>query len=257
MFIDTHSHCYSPSMAETKSNWIKNLALQRVQKVLLPNIDVESIPQMLDLVSEDPNLFVPMMGIHPCSIQSDYLDVLSIAQNTLEKNPNSFCAIGEIGLDYYWDTTFQSQQIEAFHMQIEWALAYDKPIAVHSRKSNNDAIEIIKQYAPKGLQGVFHCFSGSYEEAIQLIDAGFYLGIGGVVTYPKAGLAEVVQKIDLKHIVLETDAPYLPPVPHRGKQNESSYVAIVAQKIAELKRCEIDEVASITTSNAIKLFNLN
>ncbi|HMT36240.1 MAG TPA: TatD family hydrolase, partial [Chitinophagaceae bacterium] len=167
-----------------------------------------------------------------------------------------FSAIGEIGLDYHWDKTYINEQKKAFRTQIEWSLQYNRPIVIHTREATKDTIEIVKEYAPKGVRGVFHCFSGSVETARQIIDLGFYLGIGGVLTYKNAGLQEVVQLIDLKHIVLETDAPYLSPVPHRGKRNESSYTLFIAEKLANLKGIDLTTVANITSENALKLFGI-
>jgi TatD DNase family protein len=164
--------------------------------------------------------------------------------------------VGEIGLDYYWDKTFVEQQKKAFRTQLEWSLEYNIPIVIHTREATQDTIQLVKEYVKQGVKGVFHCFSGSYETAMQIIDMGFYLGIGGVLTYKKAGLQEVVQKIDLKHMVLETDAPYLTPVPFRGKRNESLYITHVATKLAELKDISIQEVEETTTQNAYNLFQV-
>jgi TatD DNase family protein len=197
-----------------------------------------------------------MMGIHPCDIKESYKSDLEWIQNHYQKNPNRYFGIGEIGLDYHWDLTFQKEQIWAFEAQLEWAIAENKAVSIHSRKANQDAIPIVTKHAKKGLKGVMHCFSGSIQEAEKIIDAGFFLGIGGVVTYPKAGLAEILPQIPLSKIVLETDAPFLPPVPHRGKQNESGYLFHVAEKLAEIYNIPYDEVAQITSQNAIQLFNL-
>jgi TatD DNase family protein len=165
-----------------------------------------------------------------------------------------FVAIGEIGLDFYWDKTFASEQMEAFNLQMQWALDNKLPIVIHTREAMQATIDAVKPFAAKGLTGIFHCFSGSYESAKEIIAMNFLLGIGGVITYKKAGLAEVVSKIDLQHLVLETDAPYLTPVPHRGKINESAYLEFVINKIAEVKNISIEEVAAATTANAEKLF---
>jgi TatD DNase family protein len=223
-----------------------------VERMYLPNIDSESTEAMLALEGAYPEHCFAMMGLHPCYVNERVEDELRIVREWLDKR--KFCAVGEIGLDYYWDKTFAEAQQKAFRTQIEWALEFDIPIVIHTREATKDTIDIVKEYAPKGIRGVFHCFSGSYESAIQIIGMGFYLGIGGVLTYKNAGLQEVVQKIDLQHLVLETDAPYLTPVPHRGKRNESSYVNLVAQKLAELKSIDLEEVEKITTENALKLF---
>ncbi len=192
------------------------------------------------------------MGLHPCSVSSNYKDELKIADEWLSKR--RFAAVGEIGLDFYWDKTFTKEQYQAFNIQIELALQYKLPIVIHTRNAMQETINVVKEFVPKGINGIFHCFSGSYESAKEIIKAGFYLGIGGVVTYKNAGLAEVLAKIDLQHIVLETDAPYLTPVPFRGKRNESSYLKYIIEKVAQIKNCTIEEVAEMTTKNANNIF---
>lgn len=257
MLIDTHCHCYMDSMNSTKAQWLKNIEDKEVKHVLLPNIDRDSIPFLESLVDENPSLFIPMMGIHPCDIKESYKEDLHYIQAHYAKNPNRYYGIGEIGLDYHWDLTFQKEQIWTFEAQLEWAIAENKAVSIHSRKANQDTIPIITRYAKKGIKGVMHCFSGSIQEAEKIIEAGFCLGIGGVVTYPKAGLAEILPQIPLSKIVLETDAPFLPPVPHRGKQNESSYLFHVAEKLSEIYNLSYEEVAQITSQNAINIFNLH
>lgn len=192
------------------------------------------------------------MGLHPCYVKDNYLQELNIVENWLKQR--KFVAIGEIGLDFYWDKTFATQQQEAFEQQMQWALDYRLPIVIHTREAMQATIDAVKPFAKKGLKGIFHCFSGSYESAKEIIGMDFLLGIGGVVTYKNAGLSEVVGKLDLKHLVLETDAPYLSPVPFRGKRNESSYLEFVLKKIVEVKQITIEEVATITTQNAKELF---
>ena len=194
------------------------------------------------------------MGLHPCSVKENYKEELSIIEDWLSRR--KFAAIGEIGLDFYWDKTFSDQQYEAFTHQINLALQYDLPIVIHTRNAMQETINVVKEFAPKGLKGIFHCFSGSYESAKEIIKAGFYLGIGGVVTYKNAGLAEVLEKIELDHLVLETDSPYLTPVPFRGKRNESSYIKYVVARLAEIKNTTADEIAAITTANANKIFGV-
>ena len=218
----------------------------------LPNCDSSTIEGMLEVEKAFPSHCFAMMGLHPCYVKENVHDELAMMEAWLTKR--TFSAIGEIGLDYHWDKTYINEQKKAFRTQIEWSLQYNRPIVIHTREATKDTIEIVKEYAPKGVRGVFHCFSGSVETARQIIDLGFYLGIGGVLTYKNAGLQEVVQLIDLKHIVLETDAPYLSPVPHRGKRNESSYTLFIAEKLANLKGIDLTTVASITTENALKLF---
>lgn len=254
--IDTHSHCYLPSMKEDRGEWLSRMDANEVKKVLLPNIDIESIEQMHQLCDEYPHTFYPMMGLHPCDVKENYREILDKIHQFLIANPDKYFGVGEIGLDYHWDLTFQNEQKIALEMQFEWAIQYNKAVSIHSRKSNQDVIPIITNYAKRGLRGVMHCFSGSIQEAHKIIDCGFYLGIGGVLTYPKAGLQEVIKEIDLKHIVLETDTPYLAPVPYRGKRNESSYIRDIASFLAKIKETTIEEVAEITSHNASTIFNL-
>lgn len=252
IMIDTHTHLYDEQFNEDRSEMILRAISQGITKMYLPNCDSETIEGMIKLEEEFPDNCFAMMGFHPCYVKENYEEELRIVRTWLEKRP--FSAIGEIGLDYYWDKTFVDQQKKAFRTQIEWALEFDRPIVIHSRDSIQDSIDIVKEYISKGLRGVFHCYTGSYEMAKQIIDTGFYLGIGGVLTYKNAGIQEVVQRIDIKHLVLETDAPYLTPVPFRGKRNESSYIKIIAEKMAELKGISLNEIEKITTENAINLF---
>ncbi len=193
-----------------------------------------------------------MMGLHPCSVKENYKEELNIVYDWLQKR--KFAAIGEIGLDFYWDKTFSVEQYESFHQQIQWALQFDMPVVLHTREAVQQSIAVVKEYKDKNLRGIFHCFSGTLQNALDIIDTGFYLGIGGVITYKNSGLAEVIKKIDLKNVVLETDSPYLTPVPFRGKRNESSYLKYVVQKIAEVKNISFKEVAEITTQNAESFF---
>ena len=195
-----------------------------------------------------------MMGLHPCSVKENVNDELAIIETQLQKR--KFIAIGEIGLDYYWDKTFTNLQMDAFQIQMQWALEYQLPIAIHTRNAMGETIEAVKPFAKKGLRGIFHCFSGSRESAEQIISMGFHLGLGGVLTYKNAGVAEAIKDIPMQWLVLETDAPYLSPVPYRGKTNEPSYMIQVAMKLAELKNLPLHEIAAITTSNAEKLFGL-
>jgi TatD DNase family protein len=255
MLIDTHTHLYDEKFDEDRDLMIARAIEQGIEKMYLPNCNSETIAGMLEVEKKYPTNCFAMMGLHPCYVKEDVENELNIVKEWLDKR--TFCAIGEIGLDYYWDKTFASQQQQAFRTQIEWSIEFKVPIVIHTREATQDTLSIVKEYVPKGVKGVFHCFSGSYETAQQIIDMGFYLGIGGVLTYKKAGLQEVVQKVDLKHLVLETDAPYLTPTPHRGKRNESAYTRFVAEKLAELKATDIKEVAEITTANAMKLFQLD
>lgn len=207
---------------------------------------------MLKLEAGYPGQCTSMMGLHPCYVKENYEAELKIVEDYLAQR--SFAAVGEIGLDFYWDKTFTEQQYKAFHRQIEWALHYDIPIAIHSRNATDECIEVVASHQDGRLTGVFHCFSGNADQAKKVADLGFYLGIGGVVTFKNSGLDKAIEDISLDYLVLETDAPYLAPVPFRGKQNEPSYLKYVLDKIATIKHCSMEEVAAVTTANAKKLF---
>ena len=250
--VDSHCHLYSEEFIKDINQVIDRAELEGVEKFFMPAVDSKSFPALLKLEAEFPGKCFAMAGLHPCSVKIDYLDELAFVENALKKK--DFIAIGEIGLDFYWDKTFTEYQYKSFRMQIEWALAYDLPIVIHTRNAMPETIAVIKEYASKNIKGVFHCFGGSYEEAKQIIDLGFYLGIGGVVTYKNSGLAEVLEKINLKYLLLETDSPYLSPVPFRGKRNESSYIKYIVEKIAQIKSVSIEIVAEATTINAQKIF---
>jgi TatD DNase family protein len=250
--IDTHAHIYVGEFEADKVEMLKMAENEEVTKILMPAIDNTTHELMLQLEREYHSHCFSMMGLHPCSVRENYKDELNTARNYLDKRP--FTAVGEIGLDFYWDKTFVEQQYAAFHEQIEWALHFDIPIAIHSRNSTDECIKVVAEHQKGKLKGVFHCFSGNTMQAKQVIDLGFYLGIGGVVTFKNSGLDKVLQDLALANIVLETDAPYLAPVPFRGKRNEPSYLKYVVEKIATIKNVSVDEVAEITTANAEKLF---
>jgi len=251
-WIDTHAHLYSKEFAQDREAMIARSLEAGVHKMLLPNIDEASIPGMLDLEVRYPGQCFAMMGLHPCYVTENVKAEMTWVRDWLEKRP--FIAVGEIGLDFYWDKTFTAQQHQAFREQLEMAKAYRLPVVIHSRESTRQCIDDVKAMQDGGLTGVFHCFSGTLEEAREVIDLGFYLGIGGVVTFKKSGLDKIVEQIDLQHIVMETDAPYLAPVPYRGKRNESAYIPLIGQMVADVKHLKIEEVAAITSSNAHKLF---
>lgn len=251
-WIDTHCHLYVEEFKTDVDAVIARALAQGVEQFYLPGIDSESIPDMLALEAQYPGVCKAMMGLHPCYVKDNVDQELSIVEHWLAQR--DFPAIGEIGLDYYWDTSFKSQQQKAFDTQMAWALDRGLPIVIHTRNAMQETIEMVKPYAAKGLRGIFHCFSGSYESAKQIVDMQFLLGIGGVLTYKNAGLPAVLEKIGVKHLVLETDAPYLSPVPFRGKRNESSYLLHVANMLAQVKGINIAELASITTANATALF---
>lgn len=253
-FVDTHAHLYASEFESDIAQVIDKAKRNQITKVYLPAIDSESHERLIELYNTDTDFFRPMMGVHPCSINQDYKRELDIAEKWL--NTYLFwVAVGEIGLDYHWDVTHKKEQQEAFRIQIEWAIARNLPIVIHSRKSTYECIEILKDY--KGnIRGVFHCFSGSKEEACEIKKLGFLLGIGGVVSYKNAGLKELLPAIGLDHLILETDAPYLSPVPYRGKRNESAYIRLIADEIAQIMNVGLKEVAEKTTKNAEELFGL-
>lgn len=250
--IDTHAHLYSSKFESDRPEMVRRAVAAGVARMYLPNIDRESIDAMLALEAEFPEHCFAMMGLHPCSVNADYLSELEIVERLLGER--AWAGIGETGIDLYWDKTFLAEQKIAFARQIEWAKDLGRPIIIHSRESNEECLECVKAGQDGRLRGIFHCFSGTVEQAQRMIDLGFMLGIGGTVTYPKSGVADVVKQIDLRHIVLETDAPYLPPVPHRGKRNESAWVRLVADMIAEIKVAPPAEVARVTTENALRMF---
>ena len=255
ILIDTHTHLYSEEFDSDRFDVVKRALDQKVDKLLLPNIDSSSIQALLKLESDFPNHCYAMMGLHPCSVKENYEEELAVIESWLTKR--KFTAIGEIGLDYHWDKTFIDQQKIAFVTQINFAKKYSLPIVIHQRESFDDLYEILQQMNDKLLKGIFHCFNGTVEQANKIIElGGFKLGIGGVVTYKNSILPEVLSHIDLQFLVLETDSPYLPPTPYRGKRNESSYITFVAEKLANIKKCSVEEIANTTTENAKKIFDL-
>ena len=250
--IDTHCHLYSEEFKDDIKEVIKRAKAEGVTKFYLPAIDSTCLEAMLELEKQFPNECIAMMGLHPCYVKENYKDELKIVETQLDAR--SFAAVGEIGLDFYWDKTFAEQQYEAFELQMQWALDKQLPIVIHTRNAMQETLNTVKPYAAKGLKGIFHCFSGSYESAKQIVDMDFLLGIGGVITYKNAGLPEALAKISVEHLVLETDSPYLTPVPFRGKRNESSYLKYIIEKLADVKNISVEELAEITTANAEKMF---
>ena len=250
--IDTHTHIYGKQFDNDRAAMMQRAFDSGVHRFYLPGIDSESIDRILEMETHYPGKCFAMMGLHPCSVNEKYKHELAIVEDWLAVR--KFVAVGEIGLDFYWDKTFTDQQFEAFHFQIELALKYHIPIVIHTRNAMPETIDVVKQYTGKNLRGIFHCFSGTYEQAIEIIEMGFYLGIGGVVTYKNGGLAEVIAQIPLQHLVLETDAPYLTPVPFRGKRNESSYLKYVAEKLAAIYNLPVAEIANVTSRNAEHIF---
>lgn len=249
--IDTHTHLYLEEFQSDIEDVIARAKSEGVSRFYLPNVDSSSIADLLKLEEKHPEC-IAMMGLHPCYVKENVADELKLVEEWLDKRP--FAAVGEIGLDYYWDKTFIAEQKDAFRQQINWASELTLPIVIHSRDSMQDCIDIVRDHQNGKLRGIFHCFGGTVEEAKQIIDLGFLMGIGGVVTYKKSGLSEILSSIPLAHLVLETDAPYLTPVPFRGKRNEPSYLKYIVSKMAEALNISAEEVARQTTLNAQKLF---
>lgn len=252
-FIDTHSHIYDTGFQEDLDAVMASAKSAGVEKIYMPGIDSTCINGMMDMETKYPGFCIPMMGLHPCYVKENYQEELAIVEGWLAKR--KFAAIGEIGLDYYWDKTFAKEQQWVFEKQMQWGLDLGLPINIHTRNAMGETIELVKPFAKKGLKGIFHCFSGSKESAQQIIEMGFLLGLGGVLTYKNAGVAEAVVDIPLEFLVLETDAPYLPPVPYRGKRNEPAFMIEVAKKLAEIKNIPLHEVAEKTSENAERVFN--
>ncbi len=255
IIVDTHCHLYSEEFITDIDAVIARAKSQGVAKFYLPAIDSSSLEAMLALENRYPNEVFAMMGLHPCYVKENYKTELQIVADQLTKR--DFVAVGEIGLDFYWDKTFATQQHGAFELQMQWALDKKLPIVIHTRNAMQETINMVKPFAAKGLTGIFHCFSGSYESAKQIIDMGFMLGIGGVITYKNSGLPDALANIPSSFFVLETDAPYLSPVPFRGKRNESSYLQYIIEKLADTKQISVEEMANITTENAMKIFTAN
>lgn len=252
--IDTHAHIYSNKFKHDRDAMLEKTFNAGIYKIFMPNIDRESIDGMLALEAQYPDRCFAMMGLHPCSVKEDFEQELEIVEKWLQKR--DFVAIGEMGLDLYWDTTFFEQQKEAFRIQAAWAKQYKKPLVIHTRNSMTETIELLEELHDENLYGIVHCFGGTLEEAQRIIELGFLLGIGGVATFKNGGLDKVLPHIDLDHLVLETDSPYLAPKPYRGKRNEPSYIPLIAQRIAELKNVDFELVSTVTDRNALKVFGL-
>jgi len=257
MLIDTHAHLYAEEFDEDRQAMIQKASDASVKYILLPNIDIESIPKMEEVAANYSHC-IQMMGLHPAYVKEDWEQQLDMMEKKLFENPKLYCAVGEIGMDLYWDKTFIEAQKIAFRRQVSWAKKLGLPIAIHSREAFPEILEILDDMNDTSLKGVFHCFTGHEQIARHILNyGGFKLGIGGVVTYKNSHLAELLKKIDLEHLVLETDAPYLTPVPFRGKRNESSYVKYVADKLSDIYAIPISEIERVTTENAMTLFGLN
>ncbi|WP_298301749.1 TatD family hydrolase [Hydrotalea sp.] len=254
LLTDTHTHLYVEEFNADRDAVVQRAISAGITKMFLPAIDAGTYDAMMDMEKKYPEHCFAMMGLHPCSVNENVNNALQIVEEWLTKRP--FAAIGEIGLDFYWDKTFTQQQYNAFDRQMQWALEKKLPVVIHTRNAMQETINRVKPFAQKGLTGIFHCFSGSYESARQIIDMNFSLGIGGVLTYKNAGLPTTLEKIPIACMVLETDAPYLTPVPFRGKRNESSYLQYIAENLAIIKRINLEDLAVITSANAEKIFQV-
>jgi TatD DNase family protein len=250
--IDTHCHLYLSDFDLDRQAMIDRAGEAGIRKFYLPSVDSSSFKALLATEDQFPGKCVAMCGLHPCSVKQSWEEELTFFRSWLEKR--KFAAIGEIGLDFYWDMSFERQQYDVFREQIRWALEFKIPIVIHSRESIKQTIQVVKEAQNGNLRGIFHCFGDNLESAKAIIDLGFLLGIGGILTYKKSTLPDVLKEIELTNLVLETDAPYLSPVPFRGKRNESAWLKYVAEKLAEIKSISLEEVARITTQNALLLF---
>lgn len=254
MIIDTHAHVYLEDFDEDANLIIERANEEGIEQILLPNIDMSSIDRLLSLSDKHPTLYKPMIGLHPCYVKEDYQVQLDQLKGYLDRK--DIVAVGEIGIDLYWDKTFEKEQVDAYRTQIAWSKEMNLPFVIHSRESLDLTISIVEELQDGNLKGVFHCFNGTEDQSKRIMDVGFYMGIGGVVTFKNAGVDKTVANIPIEHLVVETDAPYLSPVPHRGSRNEPSYVSKVVDKIAEIKKIERSAVCEITSSNARALFSL-
>lgn len=254
MFIDTHTHLYLDDFDKDRKEMIARALQAGVQRMYLPNVDEETIPALKSLVGAYPGQLFPMMGLHPCSVKGDVEAVLEVIFRELEQG--EYVAVGEVGLDFYWDKTWVAEQELAFRKQTEWAIAHQLPLVIHSREAMDRLLEILEDYRGSGVRGVFHCFTGTTAQGKQAIDLGFMLGIGGVITFKNSSLPVVLPQLGLEHLVLETDSPYLAPVPYRGKRNESGYVPVIAHKLSEVLDLPVAEIERVTTKNAMELFHI-
>ena len=251
---DTHIHLYSDDFKSDLPELIKSAEALGVERFFLPNIDSTSIAGMLDLEKMFEKKCFPMMGLHPCSVKENWKEEMKIVEDWLSKR--KFAAVGEMGMDLYWDKTFLEEQKTVFKKQVELANYYKLPIVIHTRDSFEVVYDLLKEIKKDDPYGIFHCFTGNSEQAKRVIDMGFFLGIGGVVTFKNSGLDKTLADVDLKNIVLETDGPYLAPAPFRGKRNEPAYIYKIAEKIAEIKNCTVEYVAEVTTENSKKIFRI-
>lgn len=254
MLVDTHAHLYEKGFKDDFEQMLARAEARQVKKMFLPNVDSETAPELVALCKAYPDRFFGMMGLHPCSVKENYQEELARIFSWFEKE--KFYAVGEIGIDLYWDKTFLKEQIDAFSFQLQKSQAYALPVAIHCREAFDEIYEVVSSAEFKSVRGIFHCFSGTEEQAFKLIELGYYLGIGGVCTFKNGGLDKALKNVPLENLVLETDAPYLAPVPYRGKRNETSYLLEIAQRLADIKETSAARVAEITTENAYKIFGI-
>jgi TatD DNase family protein len=254
MLIDTHSHIYSTDFIHDLDEVIQRAYSNDVRKIILPNIDSSSVKNLLKLVDTYPHICIPLMGLHPTSVNHDYQEELQVVDYWLKKR--KFYGIGEIGIDLYWDKSFLEEQTHAFRVQLELARQYQLPVVIHVRDSFEEVYNVLLEVKDHNLHGVFHSFTGTLEQAKLIVDLGFKIGVGGIVTFKKSGLDEIIKQIEPSNLILETDSPYLTPTPFRGKRNESSYLIYIAQKIADLYQMTVGDIAKITTENARNLFGI-
>jgi TatD DNase family protein len=254
LLTDTHTHQYYETDPVKREELMQRCLDNGIERLFLPNVDSSSIELVMSQVKAFPKNCFAMLGLHPCDVKANWQEELGIINTAIPQQ--KIYAIGEIGIDLYWDKTFLAEQIEAFKIQINWAKKLKLPIVIHCRDAFKEVYAVLLEEQDEDLRGIFHCFTGTLEQAQKIIDLGFYLGIGGVITYKNSGLDKVVQQIDLKHMVLETDSPYLTPVPYRGKRNESSYLIYVAQKVADLHQTSLETVAAVTTENSKIVFGV-
>jgi TatD DNase family protein len=257
IFCDSHTHLYAEEFANDLESVIRRAEAAGVNQLFIPNVDSETFGPMMNLSKRFPGICHPMAGLHPTSVKGDFKEELNAVARSLKTSRDKLVAIGEIGIDLYWDKTFEKEQREAFAFQLDLAREFDLPVVIHTRNSMEVALEIIEERNDPVLRGVFHCFSGNTDQANRAVSLGFFLGIGGVITYKNSGLQSVVEKTGLEHLLLETDAPWLPPVPHRGERNEPAYIPLIAAKVAEIKKTTVEEVAETTTKNALNLFRID
>ena len=250
--IDTHAHIYSTKFDSDRDQVIEEIRLAGITRIYMPNVDVETIDRMLSCESRYGNLCIPMMGLHPCDVKGDFEQQLEVMEGWLRRR--QFAAIGEIGTDLYWDKTSFDIQKVALEIQVGWAKEYGLPIVLHCRESIDPTIELIEKAHDGNLRGIFHCFTGTLDQAQRIIEMGFLLGIGGVVTYKNGGLDQVIPNLGLEHLVLETDSPYLAPVPYRGKRNSPAYLSEIARRVGDLLGVSMEKVADETSANALGLF---